>query len=73
MFNEISKALFSNESYINEYRLNSFDDLFENKNVDFYYILFKYILKNPIFIYDIEFLNEARKIIIKKINSNQNQ
>ena len=73
MFNEISKTLSSNESYINEYRLNSFDDLFVSQKVDFYFILFKCILKNPIFIYDIEFLNEARKIIIKRINSNQNQ
>ena len=47
MLNEIS-ILFSNESFINEYKLNTFDDLFDSKKVDFYYILFKYILKNSI-------------------------
>ena len=66
MFNEISKDLLSNESYINEYKITSFDDLFISNKVDFYYILFKYILKNSIYIYYIDFLNDIRKIIIKK-------
>ena len=40
MFNEISKFLSSNENLINEYKLNTFDDLFDSKKIDFYYILF---------------------------------
>jgi len=73
MFNEISKTLSSKGKNINEYNLTTFDDLFNPKKIEFYYILFKYILKNPIYIYDIEFLNEKRKTIINIINLNQNQ
>ena len=73
IFNEIFKTLSSNENLINQYRLNTFGDLFDSKKIDFYYILFKYILKNPIYIYYIDFLNETRKTIIEIIHSEQNQ
>jgi len=69
MLIEISKALFSNENFINKYILTSFDDLFDPNKVNFYYILFKYILKNSIYIYYFDFLNEARKNIIKMIQN----
>ena len=71
MFNEISKTLSPNGSYINEYNLITFDDLLDSKKIDFYYILFKFILKNSIYIYYIEFLNEARKTIIMNLKQNQ--
>jgi len=73
IFNEISKALSLNGSFIKEYRLKTFGDLFDSKKINFYYILFKYILKNSIYIYYIDFLNEERKIIIKIIHMEQNQ
>ena len=73
IFNEISKNLSPNGSYINDYKLNTFDDLFDSKKIDFYHILFKFILKNSIYIYYIDFLNETRKTIIKIIHSKQNQ
>ena len=44
IFNEIFKTLSSNENLINQYRLNTFDDLFDSKKIDFYYILFKYFI-----------------------------
>ena len=49
IFNEISKTLSLNGSFINEYRLTTFGDLFDSKKINFYYILFKYILKNSIY------------------------
>ena len=73
MFNEISKSLFSNENLINEYALSTFDDLFDSTKIYFYYILFKYILKNPIYIYFLDYLNEARKTVFRIIHSEQNQ
>ena len=73
MFNEINKTLFSNEIFINEYRLNTFDDLFDSKKIDFYYILFKYIFKNQMYIYYIDFLNETKKNIFEIIHLEQNQ
>jgi len=66
MFNEISKTLSSDIIY--EYRLTTFYDLYDSKIIDFYYILFKYILKNSIYIYYIDFLNQIRKTIIKTIH-----
>ena len=38
--------------------------------ITFYYVLFKYILKNALYIYQIEFLLETRKIILKSIKVN---
>ena len=70
MLNEICKTLFSNESYLNEYRLNILDDLFDYNKIYFYYFLFKYILKNSIYIYYFDFLYEIRKRIIKIIKEN---
>ena len=73
MFNEISKILSLSSNIKNEYRLKTLDDLIDPTKIDFYYILFKYILKNSIYIYYIDFLNETRKNIIKIIHLNQNQ
>ena len=70
--NKIFEILSSNGNLINENRLNTFDDLFDSKKIDFYYILFKYILKNPIYIYYIDFLNETRKTIIEIIKNSLN-
>ena len=74
IFNKLDE-IFKNEDYVKNYVINFIkddinnkiiDDLNNNENkVNFYYILFKYILKNPIYIYQIPFLNNARKNIIK--------
>ena len=49
MFNEIFKTLSSNDNFLNEYRFTTSDDLFNNKKIDLYYFLFKYILKKSIY------------------------
>ena len=48
-------------------------DLIDNKKVSFYYILFKYIFKNQIYIYQIPLLLKIRKNIIIMINNKFNQ
>ena len=73
MFNEIFETFSAKESFINEYKLITFDDLFDSEKIDFYYILFKYILKNSIYIYYIDFLNKTRKTIISIIHLIQNK
>ena len=55
----------------NQYLISNNEDLFNNKKINFYYILLKYILKNSIFIYQINFLMKTRKYIIKLIKSNK--
>ena len=47
MFEKLSIILNKNEYYI----LNSYEDLNNEKKINFYYILFKYILKEPLYIY----------------------
>ena len=68
---EIYKLLDINNNYIKQYDILKAKDIFnKNTKIDFYYILFKYILKNPIYIYQIPFLLNLRKKIIKIIKSN---
>ena len=74
IFNKLFKT-FNNEDSVKNYVINFIkddinnkiiDDLNNNENkINFYYILFKYIFKNPIYIYHIPFLNNARLNIMK--------
>jgi hypothetical protein len=47
------------------------EDLCVEKIINFYYILLNFILKNDIFIYQLQFLLETKKTIIKLIKSNK--
>ena len=64
MFDGLSKALNKgNNSEINRYLIYSVNDLANEKKINFYYILFKYIFKkNSICLYNIDFL-------VKNINN----
>ena len=72
MFNEISNELNLNKDYINDYLINDINDLFDNKKIDFYFILLKYILKDSFYVCIIPFLSKAREKIIKLLKSNLN-
>lgn len=60
MFNEISITLDANEDYITDYMIINESDMSNNKKITFYYILFNYILKNQLFIYENNFLTKTR-------------
>ena len=65
------KILFNEEKdYINKYKIKKFEDIFKKENIIFYYMLFNYILKNNIYIYEIPFLLKTRNNIIKYIKKN---
>ena len=68
MFDELNKELEKNE-YLLNYQINELNDLIDNKKTNFYYFLIKYILKDPIYIYQMKLLDKARIAIIKIINS----
>ena len=68
MFDKINNDCFKNE--INEYLINQKEDLFNIKKINLYYLLTKYILKNNIFIYQIDFLSKTRNNIMKIIKQN---
>ena len=72
MFDELYNILSKDESYINDYKIRTIDDLFSINKLNFYFILLKYIFKNPFFIYNIPFLLETRKILIDIINNKLN-
>ena len=59
------------EDYINNYKIRNLDNLINNnKIVNFYFILFRYIFKNSIYIYNIEFLLDNKKSIHDILENN---
>ena len=48
MFNSLNDFLNKDKGYINKYIIKNKNDLLKEKNINFYYVLIKYILKNPI-------------------------
>ena len=74
MLDEISEIFNKNNEFINENKIQSIRD-FNIKKINFYYFLFKYIFKNSMYIYNIPFLLQTRKSILKSyshINPNLN-
>ena len=68
MFEEINNTL--NIENINEkYLISTNKDLLDLEKINFYYLLFKYILKNPIFIYQNKFLSKTRKEILEMVKN----
>ena len=71
MFNELTQTLNINNKYIQKYKILDKEDFsFKKEIINFYYILFKYILKNSIYIYNIDLLFKTRQKIIKIIKNN---
>ena len=70
MFEELTNILKSDNDYMKQYIIFDKYNLFDKGIIDFYYILSKYILKKKFYIYQIPFLIETRKKIIKIIKEN---
>ena len=49
------------------------NDFIPEEIINFYYILFKYILKDPIYIYNIEILLISRKNLLKLLKNNEKE
>jgi len=58
------------EKNIEKYEIENFEDILNENKLSFYYMLFKYILKNSIYIYYIPFLLQTQKQITLLINNN---
>ena len=71
MFEEIKITLDENNKYLEKYIIKDISDLNDDNIINFYYILFKFILKLPIYIYHIPFLSKTKKKIIKIIKTNK--
>ena len=71
IFNDLSNMMTETNEYTQYYQIEQKQDLFNEEKINFYYILFKYILKDPIYIYHLEFLLKTRKIIIELIKNKE--
>ena len=69
MYDDLSVILNSKESFINNYLIINLEDIYDIKKINFYYILFKFILKHSIYIYSIPLLLNYRKTIISNIKN----
>ena len=72
MFEKIKKILDIKNSEIKDKLILKFEDLINDTKINFYFILLKYILKESIFIYQINFLLITRKYILELIRANSN-
>ena len=59
----------SSKEYLNIYKIKSKEDLDNEKIINFYYIQFKYIFKNPIYLYNIQFFLDSRNSVKQIIYS----
>ena len=70
MLDELIKILTKEKEYIKKYVIENFEDIFNEKKINFYYNLIKYILKQYVYIYQIPFLLETRAKILNLIRNN---
>ena len=72
MFEELSKTL-NNKEYIKNYKIIEANNIFNKKIINFYYILFKYIIKSIIYLYNNNFLLKTRNNFLKIIKNNSKE
>ena len=63
MFDTLSIILDKEKEYLKEFIIKDYDDLFNNKIINFYFLLFRYVIKDDYYIYQIPFLLEQRNKI----------
>ena len=70
MLEKIKNTLNSSEEFINKYEISDFYELInDNIKTNFYYLFYKYILKHPFYIYQIDFFEKFRKNLIGWLKS----
>ena len=65
------KILYSNEDYIKDYVITDMKDIYNEKKINFYYFVLKYLLKMQKYIYDFPFLLLTKKMLITKLKRNK--
>lgn len=71
IYQELNDTL-SKEEFYQEYKILTKEDFYIEKKINFYYIFLKYILKNPLYIYNIDFFLDTRKILLNLLRTNNN-
>ena len=72
MYESIKKEFDENLSreYLDSYKIKNAEDLDNEKILNFYYILLKYLFKKSIYLYNIQFLLDSQNSVKKIIRSN---
>ena len=61
IFEQIVNIFHDEKKFIKKYKIIKIEDLNDDKMINFYFTIFKYIFKNPFYIYNIPFLYNIRK------------
>jgi len=69
MYNKLKEIFDYKNNFIQKYMISKFEDLLDEKKINFYYIILNYIFKNSFYIYNIPFLLDTQKTLIKIIKS----
>ena len=69
IYNELKKIFGSDEKYIKKYIIRDFEDLCDEKKINFYFIIFNFIFKDALYLYNIPFLHNLKKVISKIVKS----
>ena len=72
LYEKYLKKLFEDNNYINYYMVDNINQLQCPITINYFYFLFKYILKDSLYIYQIPFLNNIRQKILKLLKNNYN-
>ena len=71
IYKELNDTLSKEEIY-QEYKIITKEDFYIDKKINFYYMFLKYILKNPLYIYNIDFFLNTRKVLLNLLHTNDN-
>ena len=69
IYRELLIIFNNNEKYIQKYVITEIEDLKDEKKINFYYNLFKFVIKNSFYIYNIPFLLKTRNALLKIIKN----
>ena len=64
------KIFLKNKKFKNRYGIENLEDFNNDEKINIYYILLKYVVKDSIYIYQIPFLYEARKLLLNNKKNN---
>jgi hypothetical protein len=65
----VNNVLNEGEEYVKKYKIENLDDFSDTEKINFFYYLLKYIIKNELYVYDIKFLFNTQKQILKLIKA----
>ena len=73
MYEILTNILNSNDSLINKYSITKIEDLYNMNIINFHFFLYRYIIKDSFYIYNISFLFKTKKIIINILKNKLDQ